>query len=50
VVPFKIKDFRGESSPAQGRRERLFRGILEYFGSKNLPHSGRFWGMNREDF
>ena len=51
----KLKPFRGESSPAQGRREGLFRGILgwkqgetrmqfEYFGSKNLPHLGRFWG------
>ena len=40
----KLKPFRGESSPAQGRRKGLFRGILEYFGSKNQPRSGRFLG------
>ena len=40
----KLEPFRGESSPAQGRRKGLFRGILEYFGSKNQPRSGKFWG------
>ena len=37
----KSKPFQGESSPAQGRRKGFFRGILEYFGSKNRPRSGR---------
>jgi hypothetical protein len=41
TVPFKIEAFPGGSSLAQGRRKELFRGILEYFGSKNRPRSGR---------
>ena len=46
----KLKPFQGESSPAQGRRKGLFRGILEYFGSKNQPRSGRFGGKTGENF
>ena len=44
TVPFKIEAFPGGSSLAQGRRKGLFRGILEYLGSKNRPRSGRFLG------
>lgn len=46
----KLKPFRGESSPARGRREGLFRGISEYFGSKNQPRSGMFGGKTGENF
>ena len=50
TVPFKIEAFPGGSSLAQGRRKGLFRGILEYLGSKNRPRSGRFWGRSWGEF
>ena len=49
----KLKPFRGESSPARGRREGLFRGEFGHFPSKNPSERGWIgvvWGMEIKDF